>query len=113
MVDLRSCQELEEILNTRNMWTPYDPKWQVTLLQEQFPSEEAAATALTTVRVGRWDSRAYIHFVDSKNANKPNAEWQFERNIILQHAQEGMIVQDVLKDGLIGGVEFVKYIELS
>lgn len=95
------------------MWTPYDPKWLVTLLQEQFPSEEAAAKALTTCRVGRWESRAYIHFVDSRNANEPNAEWQFERNIVLQHPQEGMIVLDVLKDGRIGGVEFVKYIELS
>jgi hypothetical protein len=48
--------------------------------------------------------------VNSEKPNQKGSEWQFDENIILEHETEGTIVLDVLKDGRIGGIEFVSQI---
>jgi hypothetical protein len=85
-------------------WTDHDPTWLVVLAREQQPDLADALSRCTTALV---ESRAYIHFVPSKSANQPGSEWQFERNVFLHHPEHGRLVLDVLKDGRIGGVEFL------
>lgn len=93
-------------------WEPYDPHWIVDLAKAQYPDapQFAAAIALCTRR--SVESPAYSHFIDPTDANKPGAEWQFDQNIMLESETDGMIVLDVLKDGRIGGAEFVDKISL-
>ena len=91
-------------------WEPYDPAWLVTLANEQYPEDPRYAEALARCTKRSVESEGYSHFVDPTNCNKPGAEWQFDENIMLESATEGMIVLDVLKDGRIGGAEFVKKI---
>lgn len=78
------------------------------LLKE--PERLDVINALEKCRKGKWESRAYIYFVSPQNANQEGADWQFGENIVLEHDTEGTIVIDLLKNGKIGGIEFVKYI---
>ena len=55
----------------------------------------------------------YICFVSGERPNQLDSEWQFEENIVLEHETEGVIVLDILKDGRIGGIEFVNQIPES
>jgi hypothetical protein len=82
----------------------HDPAWLVELAREQEPS---IADALAKCRTVLRETHAYIYFVPDEDANRPGAEWQFGRCVQLEHASEGLLVVDVLKDGRIGGVEFV------
>jgi uncharacterized protein YuzE len=36
-------------------------------------------------------------------------EWQFNKNITLEHPEQGDLILDILKDGQIGGVEFWEF----
>ena len=54
-----------------------------------------------------YESEYYIRFVSAALANQPGAKWQFDRNVLLEDSPEGDLMVDVLKDGSIGGVEFV------
>ena len=67
--------------------------------------------ALKNAGQGVWRSRAYVHYVSSKNANKPGAEWQHEKSIMLSHKTLGTIVIDVLTGNRLGGIEFVDKID--
>jgi len=87
-------------------WRAYDPSWLVALAQEQFPQEKALHAALGKCSQASGDI-PYIHFVSPRRANKPNAEWQFARNVTLEDPKKGELILDVLKDGRIGGVEFL------
>jgi len=88
-------------------WKPYDPTWLVQLAEEQAPERPWLSAALSKCTKGRWDSPAYLRFVESRNANQPGSEWQFEENIILEHPEHGDLVLDILKEYRIGGVEFL------
>lgn len=88
----------------------FNSQWIVELVKKQEPERLDIIEALEKCTKGKWESRAYIYFVSQKNANQKGAEWQFKENIVLEHKKIGTIVLDVLKDGRIGGIEFVKYI---
>lgn len=88
-------------------WKAYDPSWLVNLAQEQLADRPEIAKALAACRRAAIESRAYLHFVDAANANKPGAEWQFAENVRLEDPKQGDLILDVLKDGRIGGVEFL------
>ena len=60
---------------------------------------------------GNWESKAYFRFVNSKNANQPNSEWQFLDNIIIEHNEIGTIVIDLLKNNKIGGIELINQLK--
>jgi hypothetical protein len=83
----------------------------IELVKEQEPEREDVIFALTNAIGGYWESKAYYKFVNSKNANKKGAEWQFDDNIVLEHETLGTIVLDYLKDKRIGGIEFFKFLD--
>jgi hypothetical protein len=88
-------------------WQPYDPAWLVALARETMPDAPWLAAALAQCTRASQERRAYLYFVDPARANEPGAAWQFAENVVLHHPREGSLVLDVLKDGRIGGVEFL------
>ena len=83
----------------------------IRLVREQEPDREDIITALQNCKGGHWSSKAYYHFVDSRNPNQPGSEWQHEECIVIEHENEGDIVIDLLKDGRIGVIEFIDFID--
>jgi hypothetical protein len=88
-------------------WKAYDPSWLVKLAQDARPAELWLAEALAKCTRAAGESPSYTYFVDPANANKPGAEWQFQRNIVLEHPVEGDLVFDILTGDRVGGVEFL------
>ncbi len=88
-------------------WQPYDPTWLVALARQQKPDQPGLAEALARCERAWIRSVAYTYFVDPVNANRHGAKWQVARNVMLQSPDQGESVLDVLKDGRIGGVEFL------
>lgn len=89
-------------------WQPYDPAWLVALARETVPGDPWLADALATCTRASQESRAYLYFVDPARPNEPGSAWQLAETVVLHHPREGDLVLDVLKDGRIGGVEFLK-----
>ncbi len=90
----------------RYRWRTYDPSWLVALAQQQLPNDKWLHASLKNCTQASGDI-PYIHFVSPRNANNPEAEWQFEKNVTLEDSEKGELILDVLKDGRIGGVEFL------
>jgi len=88
-------------------WEAYNPAWLVDLARSQFPDRPWLAEALAHCTVCRWESPAYVHFVDPERSNKPGSAWQFRENILLEHPTKGTLILDVLQGDRIGGVEFL------
>jgi hypothetical protein len=88
-------------------WECYDPNWLVELAKQQLPEEQWLPRALLACTKARWESRAYVYFVDCSHPNEPEAIWQFQRNLVLEHPREGLIILDVLTGNRIGGAEFL------
>lgn len=91
-------------------WQPYDPSWLVGLAEEQYPDQPWLTAALARCTRCHVESPAYTYFVDPECANKPGAAWQFAANIELSSPTAGPLLLDVLTEGRIGGVEFLKRI---
>jgi hypothetical protein len=89
-------------------WKPYDPAWLVELARRQHPGELWLAEALARCTRAWEESRAYTRFVPAEHPNEPGSEWQFDRSVLLEHPAEGTLVLDVLQDGRIGGIEFLR-----
>lgn len=87
-------------------WRPYDPSWLVDLAQQQLPDDDRLHASLKKCTEASGNI-PYIHFVNPRRANRPGSEWQFEDNIILEDPVKGELVLDILKDGRVGGVEFL------
>jgi len=83
-------------------WKPYDPTWLVELAKQQRPDDVRLHEALKRCTRILGNS-----FVKPKRPNHPGSEWQFKENITLEHPEFGDIVLDVLKDGRIGGIEYL------
>lgn len=88
----------------------FDITWIIDLIREQEPKRIDLVEQLKKSEITGWVRQPYVRFVSSENANQPGAEWQFEENIVLEHETEGTIVLDILKDGRIGGIEFINQI---
>jgi hypothetical protein len=86
------------------VWREYDPSWLVQLARDQAPELMSSLANCTTARV---ESDAYIHFVNPEFPNQPGSRWQMDRNVSLQHPEHGELVLDLLKDGRVGGLEFL------
>lgn len=82
----------------------------IELIKEQHPNRHDWIEQLEKSNKKSWVRRAYVSFVSSERPNQPGSEWQFDENIVLEHQTEGTIVLDVLKDGRIGGIEFLSQI---
>ena len=85
-------------------------EWIIDLIKEQESERTDLIMQLENSETKEWFKQAYIHFVSGFKPNQPGSKWQFEENIELEHPTEGTIVLDILKDGRIGGIEFLKYI---
>ena len=87
-------------------------EWIITLImeQEQEPERTDLIAKLQKFEWKDWIRQPYIRFVSGERPNLPDSEWQIEESIVLEHDTEGTIVLDILKDGRIGGIEFVSQI---
>jgi hypothetical protein len=92
--------------NKARDWRDYDPTWLVDLAKEQHPNEPDMHTALAACTRAYGDI-PYIYFIDSKQTNKLGAEWQIGTSFSLDHPEQGELVVDRMKDGRIGGIEFL------
>lgn len=79
----------------------------VELIRKQEPERVDLINQLRKQAKGSIDLKPYVQFVNSDKPNQEGSEWQFNENIILERETEGTIVLDVLKDGRIGGIEFI------
>lgn len=93
-------QEMKGVINIPDI---------IELVQKQEPDREDIIFALKNATGGKWEGKSYYVFVDTKNANKKGAEWQFKENIVLEDDALGTIVIDYLKDNRIGGIEFLDF----
>ncbi|WP_268036810.1 hypothetical protein [Algoriphagus sp. PAP.12] len=82
----------------------------IELIKEQEPDRTDLIEELEKSEMRKWIRQSYIRFVSSERPNQPGSEWQLDESIVLEHETEGTIVLDVLKDGRIGGIEFVSQI---
>ncbi len=91
------------------MREPYfDIKIIITLIKEQEPERLDLIDQLRKSNKQKWIRQPYVQFVSVERPNQLGSEWQFEENIVLEDEKEGTIILDILKDGRIGGIEFVK-----
>lgn len=88
-----------------------DLEYIIKLVSEQEPESLDVINALKKCEKGKWDGSAYYRFVNSSNANNPGAVWQHDYCIVLEQENNADIVLDILKDGRIGGIEFIGLIE--
>ena len=79
----------------------------IELIRAQEPERVDLIEQLKNLERQRWVRQPYVGFVASYWPNQPGSEWQFEENIVLEHETEGTIILDILKDGRIGGIEFL------
>ncbi len=84
------------------MTEPFDPSRLVAAAQAQRPD---LAAALARCTAGRRESRAYVHFVDPSGP-----EWIVVETVRLDDRRLGTVAVDVLRDGRIGGVEFLRHV---
>ncbi len=95
----------------KEKWEAYNPEWIVKIAKEQIPDRPEIALALTQCTKMKKESRAYIYFTNQELPNKPNSEWQFKENIMLEDKTNGTIILDVLKGNKVGGIEFLKFLK--
>ena len=91
----------------RKRWQAYDPSWLVKLAEQQLPEKPELAEALRACTRYSPESDAYYYFVSGRKPNQEGSAWQFKENISLRDPEEGELILDVLKDGRVGGVEFL------
>lgn len=94
----------------RKQKTMFKIKWIIDLIRQQKPDRTDLIAALKKVNPTQWERQPYIYFVSASRPNEPDSEWQFQENVVLEHPVEGTIVLDILRDGRIGGIEFINQI---
>ncbi|WP_386070438.1 hypothetical protein ACFJIW_07535 [Tahibacter sp. UC22_41] len=95
------------LLYRQPRWTAYDPGWLVEAAAREYPDQPRLAAALARCTRARRESAAYVHFVSARRANQPGAEWQFDSSLALEGTVHGTVILDILRDGRIGGAEFL------
>ena len=80
----------------------------MTWLKKQEPERKDIIKSLKKCPDGK--GNGYYKFTLPKKGNK-GAEWKFYENIVLEHEFLGFIVLDVLKNGRIGGIEFMNLVD--
>lgn len=83
----------------------------IKLVMEQEPDRQDLIKALLETKGGYWSGNGYYQFVDSKYANQAGADWQHDESIVLEQENGGDIVIDLIKDGRVGGIEFIDLID--
>lgn len=85
----------------------FDPSWLIEAIRKHDPEDTALHAAAQRCTSYLGGSDLFVYFVSLENANVPGAEWQIERQKVIQDSRYGEIVIDILEDGRIGGVEFL------
>ena len=85
-----------------------DPGWLVELARAS-DSRPELVEALNKCTRAFVRSADYVYFVDNALANRPGAEWQFDRNEGIEGPNDQLVILDLLKDGRVGGVELIFY----
>ena len=83
----------------------YDPSWLVQLARAQCPELTWLPSALQKCTKLDRAERAYLYFVNPKST-----QWRFDYNIFLESPEHGRLILDILKQELVGGVEFLNRI---
>lgn len=83
----------------------------IKLVEKQEPERQDLISALRNCKGGHWSSNGYYQFVNSRNPNQPGSEWQHDESVVIEQKDKGDIVIDILKDGRIGGIEFIDLID--
>lgn len=91
----------------------FDPTWLVTAIRRYCPSNPELAEAAARCIRYLSGTELYVHFVSSEDANVPGAEWQHDYCQVLEETPYGEVVLDILKDGRIGGIEFLHQVYRS
>lgn len=89
-------------------WESHDPSWLADWVRAHRPELGWLADALARCTRAAKGGRAYLYFVDPADANQPGAPWQHAETVTLEHPREGTLVVDVLTDGRVGGIEFLR-----
>lgn len=84
------------------MWKDFDPGWLVQAAKAQHPDEVWLHQAL-----GRCNrilgEEPVIYFVDPTST-----DWHVERDFRINDTPRGDVVVDILRDGRVGGLEFLQ-----
>jgi hypothetical protein len=88
----------------------FEPAMLAAVARDQAPDFPWLGHALENSIAGEWESAAYVRFVSKQDANVPGAEWQFEKNVVLEHPDFGTVIVDVLTEQRLGGLEFLSRI---
>lgn len=84
----------------------------IKLVKEQEPDRQDIVSALINCKSGQWTSNGYYSFVIPDNKpNQPVSNWQHQESIVIEQPEKGDIVIDLLKDGRVGGIEFIDLID--
>lgn len=91
----------------------FEPAWIVAAVEKCFPENRKLAEAAARCTRYLSGTEFYVHFVSSENANVPGVEWQHDYCEVLEETPYGEVVLDILKDGRIGGIEFLHQVYRS
>jgi hypothetical protein len=80
----------------------YDPGWLIQAAKAQYPKDAAlhAALASCTQVLGE---EPVLYFVDPQST-----DWHVDRDIRINDTPKGDVEIDLLKDGRVGGLEFLQ-----
>ncbi|MEQ8246015.1 hypothetical protein [Fulvivirga sp.] len=82
-------------------------EWIIELIKEQAPNRVELIDNLLQSGIKGWVRQPYVRFVSASNS-----DWRYIESIALEHKKEGTIILDVLKDDIVGGIEFVDQIPI-
>ncbi len=91
----------------RARWQPYDPEWLVRLVRAQCPHEAAVDAALQQCTRAHVVSARRTRFVSGFHPKRANSPWEFERHLRLDCPEHGALLLDILRNGQVGGVEYL------
>lgn len=83
-------------------WVPYNPAWLVEAAKKNFPAETNLHAALAACTRAKGEEPV-IYFVDPTSS-----DWHVDRDFRINDTPRGDIEIDLLKDGRVGGVEFLQ-----
>lgn len=87
-----------------NPGLPFDPLDLVKITRQQHPHKPEWAEAFARCTRQWPESELYTHFMSWAEQQR---SWAFACGFVLEHVTHGTLIIDVLKDGRIGGVEYL------
>jgi hypothetical protein len=86
--------------------SPFDPAWLVELAEKQYADAPFIAEALKQCKEGWWDSPSFIYFTDFFYPQNENIPWFKKHGYFMKH-EKGIILLEMLRNGSIGGIQFL------